>query len=72
VKNQLAPKAYRYPWSHADATGYHSDAFTPLQHDENPEGCTAPGKPAFMAVWLMILADNTVHLAINVAAVMWL
>jgi hypothetical protein len=29
-------------------------------------------KPAFMAVWLMILADNTTHLVINAAAVFWL
>lgn len=29
-------------------------------------------KPAWMAVWLMIIADNTVHLIINAAAVVWL
>jgi len=38
--------------------------------------CTAtgypPDRPAWMAVWLMIIADNTIHLAINVAAVTWL
>ena len=28
--------------------------------------------PPWMAVWLMIVADNTLHLAINAAAVMWL
>jgi hypothetical protein len=32
----------------------------------------APDKPAWMAVWLMIIADNTVHLIINTAAVVWL
>lgn len=31
-----------------------------------------PDKPAWMAVWLMIIADNTIHLAINAGAVMWL
>lgn len=31
-----------------------------------------PDKPVWMAVWLMIIADNTMHLLINVAAVMWL
>lgn len=29
-------------------------------------------KPQWMTVWLMILADNTLHLIINVAAVKWL
>ena len=29
-------------------------------------------KPAWMAVWLMIIADNTMHLLINTAAVVWL
>ena len=29
-------------------------------------------RPAWMAVWLMIIADNTIHLAINAAAVLWL
>jgi hypothetical protein len=28
--------------------------------------------PAFLAVWLMILADNTLHLLINTVAVVWL
>lgn len=38
--------------------------------------CTAtgypPDRPAWLAVWLMIAADNTLHLAINYAAVRWL
>lgn len=29
-----------------------------------------PDKPPFMAVWLMIIADNTVHLLINTAAIL--
>lgn len=28
--------------------------------------------PAWMAVWLLIIADNTLHLLINTAAVVWL
>ena len=31
-----------------------------------------PEKPAWMAVWLMIITDNTMHLLINTAAVLWL
>ena len=38
--------------------------------------CSATGyhqdRPAWLAVWLMILADNTTHLLINAAAVLWL
>ena len=40
------------------------------------QDCKATGyaadKPPFMAVWLLIIADNTVHLLINTAAVLWL
>lgn len=28
--------------------------------------------PAWLAVWLLIIADNTIHLLINTAAVVWL
>ncbi|MDX3509165.1 DUF3307 domain-containing protein [Streptomyces caniscabiei] len=38
--------------------------------------CSATGyhqdRPAWLAVWLMIIADNTIHLVINAAAVTWL
>jgi hypothetical protein len=38
--------------------------------------CSATGyhrdRPAWLAVWLMIAADNTLHLAINYAALAWL
>jgi len=38
--------------------------------------CTAtgypPDRPAWLAVWLLIVADNTMHLAINYAALRWL
>ncbi|MBE4791007.1 DUF3307 domain-containing protein [Streptomyces caniscabiei] len=38
--------------------------------------CRATGypdtTPAWLTVWLMIIADNTVHLAINAAAITWL
>lgn len=40
------------------------------------EDCKATGYPSttppWMAVWLMIAADNTIHLAINYAALRWL
>lgn len=28
--------------------------------------------PAWLAVWLLIAADNTLHLAINYASLLWL
>lgn len=38
--------------------------------------CSATGyhkdSPQWLAVWLMIAADNTMHLAINAAAIAWL
>jgi hypothetical protein len=38
--------------------------------------CSATGyhqdQPAWLAVWLMIIADNTMHLVINAASVRWL
>jgi len=40
------------------------------------EDCKGTGysadKAPFMAVWLMIIADNTIHLIINAVAVLWL
>ena len=40
------------------------------------EDCKATGYPsacpAWMAVWLMIAADNTIHLAINYMALKWI
>jgi len=40
------------------------------------EDCKATGypseRPAWLAVWLLIAADNTLHLAINWAALKWL
>lgn len=38
---------------------------------ECPTGYPAD-KPAWLATWLLILADNTLHLALNGAALRWL
>lgn len=61
AKNQAAPARYRYPRSHARATGYHPPDCPP---GADPTSCS-PGKPDWMAVWLMIVADNTLHLLLN-------
>jgi hypothetical protein len=70
AKNQLAPELYRHRWDdHVSGTGYHrfemmtSGAAAGGTYGDDP--CTAQSKPDFMAVWLMIVADNTLHLAIN-------
>jgi len=47
-------------------------AFRPLWVEAKVNGGYAASTPAWMAVWLMIIADNTVHLLINTAAVLWL
>jgi hypothetical protein len=40
------------------------------------EDCSATGypsaTPAFISVWLLIIADNAIHLCINYAALRWL
>jgi len=40
------------------------------------DDCKATGypseRPAWMAVWLLIVADNTIHLATNYASLRWL
>jgi hypothetical protein len=48
----------------------------PKSHRYPWSDCAATGypsaTPAWLAVWLLIIADNTLHLLINVAAVRWL
>lgn len=46
-------------------------AFRSEWHDCKGTGYPSD-KPTFMAVWLMIIADNTIHLAINAFAVLFL
>lgn len=48
----------------------------PKAHRHPWSECSATGyhqdRPAWLAVWLMVIADNTLHLAINTASVLWL
>jgi hypothetical protein len=48
----------------------------PRSHWHPWSECSATGYPAetppWLAVWLMIIADNTIHLLVNVAAVRYL
>lgn len=54
AKNQIAPRAARFPWSSATGTGYPADA------------------PPFLAVWLLIIADNLLHVGCNALALAYL
>lgn len=44
---------------------------TPPFHDCAATGYP-PDRPAWLAVWLLIIADNLMHVAINAAALRWL
>lgn len=48
----------------------------PKEYRSKWEDCQGTGYPSdkapFMAVWLMIIADNTMHLIINGASITWL
>jgi hypothetical protein len=50
--------------------------FAPKRYRYPWSECSATGyhesRPMWMTVWLMIIADNTVHLALNAAAIAWL
>lgn len=55
LKNQFAPKDFRYSWGQArHNAGYPSD------------------RAPYLAVWLAIIVDNTVHLLINAFAIGYL
>lgn len=45
--------------------------WAPVPHDPQATGFTSD-TPAWLAVWLLIIVDNLVHLAINWAALMYL
>jgi hypothetical protein len=47
-------------------------AFRPSWAEAKDNAGYSASTPAWMAVWLMIIADNTLHLLINTAAVIWL
>jgi len=65
LKNHLSPRMTH------DRRAAHVDVWWSSWNE-----CRATGyhesSPAWLAVWLMIAADNTLHLAINAAALRWL
>jgi hypothetical protein len=78
AKNWLGP---RTPWYfEADGTWTDVDRGKVARSGEWAtapwSACKATGyppeRPAWLAVWLLIIADNTLHLAINYASLRWL
>jgi hypothetical protein len=53
-------------WSFSSKTGYQTDVPEHLHH------IYGPNHPMWMATWLMIIADNMLHLGINYACLRWL
>jgi hypothetical protein len=66
IKEQMAP--WHIPLLYCDKTGYYD------KEDTSP-GCPeweAAERPVWLRVWLVIVADNTLHLAINYFAIKYL
>lgn len=57
VVNQIAPR--RNGWTYSWAWAREHSGY-------------GPGKPDWMAFWLMVIIDNTIHLLIAAAAIYWL
>lgn len=72
AKNQLAPRAYRYPLSAPHWFGHEADPDDERAAKARFADTTGyeRHREPWMTAWLMIAADNTVHLAIAVAAVL--
>lgn len=72
AKNFLAPRSTDLGVTHSAAGSTHQwlDWWHPWAE------CSATGyhkdTPPFLAVWLLIACDNTLHLAINAASIAWL
>lgn len=63
-------------WRLARHVCWAKNLIAPKRHRHPWSECKATGyhqtRPDWLAVWLLIFADNTIHLLINVAAVRWL
>jgi len=68
AKNWIAPWETRWI---AEARGFHKIPPNWPWKDCKATGYE-PGCPVWMATWLMIIADNTLHLTINYMALRWL
>lgn len=70
AKNWIAPKGFVVPaW---DGQKQQSVPRRNWPWSACTETGYPPNRPAWLAVWLLIVADNTMHLAINYSALRWL
>lgn len=73
AKNFLAPLNVIFEKDEKDLTAFEPDLFVEKYRWENCKATGYPSEtPAWLAVWLMIIADNTLHLAINYLALRYL
>lgn len=70
-KNQLVPKAARYPWNPATREANDHSIKMPQQLNDRATGFPQ-SVPSWMSVWLLIIVDNTVHIVINTLAIIFL
>lgn len=72
VKNWIAPlRVERRPLRGPNESRFVLDAYNPSWSECAPNAGMPPNVPPYLSVWLMIAADNTVHILLNVAAVRW-
>ena len=67
AKNFLAPK-----WISYEVDGKETRMVRNLPFKECEATGYLPGKPPWMSFWLMIIADNTLHICCNAIALRWL
>lgn len=72
LSNFAAPLRIRRPIDESESTAtFVWESYNPPWRDCRVTGF-APGRPAWLVVWLMFIVDNTLHLLVNVGAVRWL
>lgn len=75
LKNFLGPINLQHPKKHPVFTirwGSPNPRWVDCSATGYPNALLDPGAPAWLAVWLLIIADNTIHLLINGLALKFL
>lgn len=73
LKNWLAPVRVRRSVGgpYAARSWFELESYNPSWRECRATG-GPPGQPAYLAVWLLFIADNTIHVLLAVAAIRWL
>jgi hypothetical protein len=75
TESERLAAAAEFPYRHPDSLWNPKEKLVTTQWHHPWAECSGTGyhkeRPPWMAVWLMILADNTLHLTINAAAIIW-